>query len=263
MVSINTPQKTAKRRRSAVKVPHKPELIEQRNRMVEQYLPLVKTIASDVCAGTSANIEYDDLFSAGVFGLMDSVGSFDQSRGVKFSTYCKRRIRGSMLDELRRQDWVPRWTRQQHNQITKARTTLESKLNRRVNDKELAREMGMEQNEYRRMMKNTSITSMISLDSVAGEDSGSNGLENSLPADKTQDPVEMLQKKDAKEYITRSLSKLEKMIIVLYYYEEMTMSEIGKTLSISESRVSQIHSDIINRLRQRLCQSREKYTNTI
>ncbi len=230
--------------------------IFERNRMVEKYLPLVRAIASDVSASTSSNVDYDDLVSAGVFGLMDSVRSFDRSRGIRFSSYCKRRIRGSMLDELRHLDWVPRWTRQKYNAMNRTEHALEAKLSRRPTDRELAEEMGVDEKQVFDLQSSVN-RSVTSLESAIPEQEGSLGEQ--IRDQNVNLPDIQMEKTDTKEYITRSLSHIEKMVITLYYYEEMTMQEIGQCLDISESRVSQIHSDVIKRLRSRINCDRDRF----
>jgi RNA polymerase sigma factor for flagellar operon FliA len=229
----------------------------RRNFIVVKYLPLVRTIAADVCASTSANVEYDDLVSVGVFGLMDSVRSFDCGRKVRFSTYCKRRIRGAMLDELRQLDWVPRWARQRSNLLRKTENFLESKLNRKPTNSELAEEMGLDGEQFKKVQNDSSPATMVSLDTITTD----TDLErsDSFEDGSSPDPVNKLQKKDAREFIVKSLSKIEKMVITLYYYEQMTMRQIGNVLDISESRVSQIHSELLDRLRGRASKNKEKF----
>lgn len=228
----------------------------ERNRMVEKYLPLVRAIAADVSASTSSNVDYDDLVSAGVFGLMDSVRSFDRSRGIRFSSYCKRRIRGAMLDELRHLDWVPRWTRQKYNAMNRTEHVLEAKLCRRPTDKELASEMGVAENKVFELQASVN-RSVTSLESAVPDQEASLGEQIRDP--NASLPDNRIEKEDAKNYITRSLSQVEKMVITLYYYEEMTMQEIGRCLDISESRVSQIHSEVVRRLRARVNCDRDTF----
>lgn len=235
------------------------EHIKTRNQTIERYLPLVRTIAADVCASTSPNVEYDDLVSVGVFGLIDAARGFDEAKNVKFSTYCKRRIRGSMLDELRQLDWVPRLTRQRYNHMRRAETSLEAKLDRKPSNKELAEEMQVDDKEFRKVQSDASLVSLVSLDQLVSQTDDNENKHDSIKDRKAQDPVYELQKKDSKDFLTKSLSKLETLIVTLYYYEQMTMRQIGKTMSLSESRVSQIHTEILDRLRDRITIDKEEF----
>lgn len=233
--------------------------IEIRNQTIEQYLPLVRAIAADVCASTSSNVEYDDLVSVGVFGLIDAARSFDVTKNVKFSTYCKRRIRGSMLDELRQLDWVPRLTRQRSNRLRRATTSLEAKLDRKPNTEELAEEMQVDTEEFKKIHSDAALVGLISLDQLVSQTDDTESRRDTIKDSRAQDPVYELQKKDSKAFITKSLNKLETLIVTLYYYEQLTMRQIGKLLNISESRVSQIHTEILDRLRDRVNIDKEEF----
>ena len=233
--------------------------IDKRNSLVEQYLPLVRSIALDMSASTTANVEYDDLVSAGVFGLIDAARSFDISRNVKFSTYCKRRIRGSMLDELRSLDWVPRLTRQRSNQLRRAKMALESSLDRKPNCEELAAEMDVDMKEFKKISGDSDIASVTSIDNTISNDGQSQTQHDMIENPKASNPVEELQKTDSRNFIVKSLNTLERMIVTLYYYEQLTMRQIGETLSISESRVSQIHTEVLQHLRQRISSNDERF----
>lgn len=233
--------------------------IDKRNSLVEQYLPLVRTIALDMCASTTANVEYDDLVSVGVFGLIDSAKSYDTSRNVKFSTYCKCRIRGAMLDELRNLDWVPRLTRQRNNQLRKALMSLESQLDRKPSSEELAAEMNVDMKEFKKISGDSDIANMMSIDNTISDDGESQTQHDTIENPRASNPVEELQRKDSRNFIVKSLNKLERMIVTLYYYEQLTMRQIGETLNISESRVSQIHTEVLQHLRQRVSSNDERF----
>jgi RNA polymerase sigma factor for flagellar operon FliA len=225
-----------------------------RNKLIEHYMPLVRYNAERVWSKLPNEVELDDLVSCGIIGLMDSIASFDLDRGVKFATYCSRRIRGAILDELRERDWVPRIVRNRMRRVEEARKGLEAQLGRDPNDDELAKEMNLPAEEFKRVVGDTNHSIFISLSRPRNEaDSHKDLREIDVLQDKrSRDPVIDMQKKDIKELIMRGLSRAERLIVLLYYYEEMTMKEIGSTLDLSESRVSQMHSAIIKRLRQHL-----------
>jgi RNA polymerase sigma factor for flagellar operon FliA len=232
---------------------------ENRNALIELYMPLVRYNAERVWAKLPNEVELDDLVSCGIMGLMDSIASFDLDRGVKFATYCSRRIRGAILDELRDRDWVPRIVRNRMRKVEDARKNLEAQLGHNPNHDELAKEMQLPPEEFKRVINDTNRSVFISLSRPRNEnDSHKDFCEIDVLEDKKScNPVMDIQKKDIKELIMRGLSRAERLIVLLYYYEEMTMKEIGSTLDLSESRVSQMHSAIIKRLRQHL-QNRSK-----
>ena len=225
-----------------------------RNILIERYLSLVKYIAERLLAKLPQNIELDDLQSAGIFGLMDAVEGFDIHRGVKFETYCTTRIRGAILDELRSLDWVPRIVRNKANRIDQAWKGLEVELGRVPTDLEMSGRLEMSLLEYEAMIREASAITMVSLTDKAKEDQGSKSLRkiDLLEDKKGVDPESELKKKEITEFITRGLSCKERLIILLYYYEDLTMREIGSTLNLSESRVCQLHSRIILRLKNQL-----------
>ena len=232
--------------------------LDDRNRLVEENYFLVHALAADLNASTSANIEYDDLVSMGVMGLIESANAFDPSRNVSFRIYCRHRVKGAMLDQLRQQDWVPRLTRQRKNRLKRAETTLESQLDRKPYEEELAVEMEVDKTEFNKIKRDSSPVSMVSLDSITGFDQEGQWT-GMLEDSKAYDPIGELQEQDARKFLTKNLNKLEKTIVSLYYYEDLTMRRIGKILGISESRVSQVHTDIISRLRDRITMNRERF----
>lgn len=235
--------------------------VELRNRLVELYLPLVKYNAERIWSRLPEGVDLDDLISAGVFGLMDAIDAFDLERGVKFETYCVPRIRGAMLDELRTMDWVPRLVRSKASKLEEARKSLEAQLGRPPRGEELAERLGMPLAEFEKMISEASAVSLISLNKKWYEtDSYKDVREIDILEDKkAEDPTRRLQNRDLMRLVTRGLNRNERLIIILYYYEEMTMKEIGTTLDLSESRVSQMHSSIINRLQGLLAQRRPEF----
>jgi RNA polymerase sigma factor FliA len=234
-----------------------------RNRLIEQYLPLVKYNGERIWSRLPDGVELDDLISAGVFGLMDAINAFDLTRGVKFETYCVPRIRGAMLDELRTMDWVPRLVRSKASKLNEGIKTLEAKLGRSPNENELAQHMGLELADLEKMITDANAVNLISLNKKWYEtDSYKDVREIDILEDKkAEDPTSRMQNRDLMRLVTRGLNRNERLIIILYYYEEMTMKEIGATLDLSESRVSQMHSSIINRLQNLLAMRKPEFCN--
>jgi RNA polymerase sigma factor for flagellar operon FliA len=232
-----------------------------RNRLVERYLPLVKYNAERIWQRLPEGVDLDDLISAGVFGLMDAIDAFDLTRGVKFETYCVPRIRGAMLDELRTMDWVPRLVRSKHTKMEEARKSLEALHGRPPTDLELAEKLGLPMEEYDKMANDANAVGLISLNKKWYEtDSYKDVREIDILEDKKgEDPTRRLQRKDLMRMVTKGLNRNERLIIILYYYEDMTMKEIGATLDLSESRVSQMHSSIVSRLQQQLSKRRPEF----
>jgi len=238
--------------------PHNQDL---RNRLIERYLPLVKYNGERIWARLPEGVELDDLISAGVFGLMDAIDAFDLGRGVKFETYCVPRIRGAMLDELRTMDWVPRLVRSKASKLNEATKTLEARLGRTPTELELSQHMSISVPELEKMMLDANAVNLISLNKKWYEtDSYKDVREIDILEDKKgEDPTRRIQKNDLMRLVTKGLNRNERLIIILYYYEELTMKEIGATLDLSESRVSQMHSSIVQRLQSQLVRRRPEF----
>ncbi len=234
---------------------------ELRNRLVEVYLPLVKYNGERIWARLPEGVELDDLISAGVFGLMDAIDAFDLSRGVKFETYCVPRIRGAMLDELRTMDWVPRLVRSKASRLNEAIKNLEARQGRQPTEVELAAELQISVPELEKMILDANAVNLISLNKKWYEtDSYKDVREIDILEDKKgEDPTKRIQKNDLMRLVTKGLNRNERLIIILYYYEELTMKEIGATLDLSESRVSQMHSSIVQRLKGQLLRRRPEF----
>ena len=232
-----------------------------RNRLVENYMPLVKYTGERIWARLPDGVELDDLISAGIFGLMDAIDAFDLSRGVKFETYCVPRIRGAMLDELRTMDWVPRLVRSKASKLNEALKTMEARLGRAPSEIELAEYMGLSVPELEKMVLDANAVNLISLNKKWYEtDSYKDVREIDILEDKrSEDPTRRIQKSDLMRLVTKGLNRNERLIIILYYYEELTMKEIGTTLDLSESRVSQMHSAIVQRLQNQLERRRPEF----
>ena len=232
-----------------------------RNRLVERYLPLVKYNGERIWARLPEGVELDDLISAGVFGLMDAIDAFDLNRGVKFETYCVPRIRGAMLDELRSMDWVPRLVRSKASKLEAARKEVEAEFGRPPTDIEIAQRMKLSSTEFDKLKTEASAVNLVSLNKKWYEtDSYKDVREIDIQEDiKGEDPTKGIQKRDLMKLVTKGLNRNERLIIILYYYEELTMKEIGNTLGLSESRVSQMHSSIVARLKDQLQQRRPEF----
>lgn len=237
--------------------------LDRRNRLLENYLPLVKYNAERIWARLPDGVELDDLISAGTFGLLDAIEAFDLDRGVKFETYCVPRIRGAMLDELRTMDWVPRLVRSKASKHEQMRKALEVALGRPPRPDELAAKLGMTIEEYAKHASEAAAVGLVSLNKKWYEtDSYKDVREIDILEDKkAEDPTNRIQNRDIMKLVTRGLSRNERLIIILYYYEEMTMKEIGQTLDLSESRVSQMHSSIVTRLQNMLASRRPEFSN--
>jgi RNA polymerase sigma factor for flagellar operon FliA len=237
--------------------------VDLRNRLVENYLPLVKYNAERIWARLPDGVDLDDLISAGVFGLMDAIEAFDLDRGVKFETYCVPRIRGAMLDELRSMDWVPRLVRSKQSKVDQASKQLETALGRKPTAEELSVKLGVPMEQIQAYVSEASAVSLVSLNKKWYEtDSYKDVREIDILEDKkAEDPTNRLQNRDLMRLVTRGLNRNERLIVILYYYEEMTMKEIGATLNLSESRVSQMHSSIVSRLQAQLAKRRPEFSN--
>jgi RNA polymerase sigma factor for flagellar operon FliA len=228
---------------------------QMRDRLLADYLPLVKNVAGRLAAGFPKSVELNDLVNTGVIGLIEAFNNFDPERGVKFETFAVPRIRGAILDELRALDWVPRSTRSKARNIDKATTLLENELGRGPSDAELAKTLRISAAELHSAKRDVSVTMLLSLDElICREDDNRQvprieTVENST----TIDVLEDMEKTELRMFLIQAISSLteqERLVISLYYYEELTLKEIGEIMLISESRVSQIHTRAVNRLRE-------------
>ncbi|MEZ6036289.1 MAG: FliA/WhiG family RNA polymerase sigma factor [Planctomycetota bacterium] len=225
-----------------------------RNTLIEHHMPLVRSIAERVLQTLPKSIDVDDLSSAGTFGLMDAINGFDLSRGIKFKTYCTTRIRGSILDELRSQDWVPRLVRLKAHRLERAIRALEGRFGRAPNQAEIAEELGISLEELQAHEAEANAKTIFSLSEKWDDGDDDQELEKvEILADrKSVNPIDTIQQRDALDMITSSLTKKERLIILMYYYEGLTMREIGEIMELTESRVCQIHSNVMARLKAQL-----------
>ncbi|TVQ39952.1 MAG: RNA polymerase sigma factor WhiG [Spirochaetaceae bacterium] len=228
-----------------------------REMLVKQYAPLVKYVAGKVAVGMPHNVEFDDLVGYGVFGLFDAIEKFDPDKHVKFKTYAVTRIRGAIFDELRSIDWVPRSVRQKTREIEEAVRRLEASLGRSATDEEVARDLGITIKEFEKLMIKISGTSILSLNDVwyTGDDNDKVSIADSIESPRSLNPDVIVEKGEIKRVIVDAIQELpekEKTVLVLYYYEDLTLKEIGQVLEVTESRVSQLHTKAIMRLRAKL-----------
>ena len=230
---------------------------ENREEVIIRYSPMIKYVANRIAMRLPPHIEVDDLISVGVLGLMDAITKYDSSRGAKFKTYAEFRVRGAILDELRSLDWVPRSIRQKASAVEKVVRSLESKLKRLPEDEEVAKEMDMSLGQFYRTLDETKSVPVFSLEDlgIAKESGEQQSLLDCIAGKADADPQTQIRLVELKEIIAKAIDNLpekERLMVSLYYYEELTMKEIGAVLDITESRVSQIHSKAVLHLRTKL-----------
>jgi RNA polymerase sigma factor for flagellar operon FliA len=225
-----------------------------RNFLMEKFLPLVRYNAERIYTRLPDEVDIEDLMSAGMFGLMDAIDAFDLERQVKFETYCAPRIRGAILDELRSMDWVPRLVRYRTARVESVRQEIEMGRGTPATENEIAEKMGVNAEEFEKLERDSKVVSTRSLTQRSfPSDGGREVREIDVIKDERQhNPVAEFHRRDMRDMITKGLSRAERLIVILYYYEGMTMKEIGATLDLSESRVSQMHSSILARLKAQM-----------
>lgn len=233
-----------------------------REAFIRQYAPLVKYVAGKVAVGMPHSVEFEDLVGFGVFGLIDAIDKFDPEKNVKFKTYAVTRIRGAIFDELRSIDWVPRSVRQKTREIEETIVDLEAKLGRPASDAETAIALGVSEDEYSKMLLKISSTSVLSLSDVwySGEDADKISIGDSIESPVSLNPDSQIERDEIKRVIVQAINELpdkEKKVLVLYYYEDLTLKEIGEVLEVTESRISQLHTKAIMRLRSKLTNIRK------
>lgn len=233
-----------------------------RDMFIRQYMPLVKYVAGKIAVGMPGSVEFDDLVGFGQFGLLDAINKFDPEKNVKFKTYAVTRIRGAIFDELRQLDWVPRSVRQKSREIEDTIVRLESNLGRTASDAEVASAMGLSEAEFQQTVLKVSGTSILSLNDVwyAGDDSDHMSIGDSIEAPSSLNPDVIVEREEIRRVIIEAINELpekEKMVLVLYYHEDMTFKEIGQVLEVSESRISQLHTKANLRLRAKLTNVRK------
>lgn len=231
---------------------------EAREQLILHYSPLVKYVAGRVSSGLPPSVEFGDLVSYGVFGLLDAIDKYDPGRGIKFETYAIARIKGAIIDELRADDWVPRSVRFKAREIERAYIALESELRRIPTDEEVAEKLGVTLDEYLNLLGKMSLISLVALDelwTVSGDRPDKISLADTVEDVKVKDPSKTFEIEEMKDMIAAAINHLperERIVVSLYYFEGLTMREIGEVLSVTESRVCQMHTKAILRLRARL-----------
>jgi RNA polymerase sigma factor FliA len=234
---------------------------EARDRLILHYSPLVKYVAGRVAVGLPANIDQADLISYGIFGLIDAIDKYDRSRNIKFETYAINRIRGAIIDELRAIDWVPRSVRSKARQVEKAYTALENKLKRPPSDTEIAAEMDISVEDLHAIYTQLSTVSLVALDelmSVDGEKGDKLSLVETLEDTKTVSPMEAFESEEMKGILTDAINRLperEKVVVTLYYFEGLTLAQIGDVLGVTESRICQMHTKAVLALKGKISEA--------
>jgi RNA polymerase sigma factor for flagellar operon FliA len=233
-----------------------------REQLILHYAPLVKYVAGRIGAGLPQSVEQADLVSNGMFGLMDALDKYDPGREVKFETYAIPRIRGAIIDELRAMDWVPRSVRSKARSVDKAHTHLESKLGREPNDDEVAEHMGLSREELHEVVTQISLVSVMALEETVGSDERGEqrSLLDTLADAANADPTSSLEGQEMRGLLSAaidSLSDREKVVVTLYYFEGLTLAEIGEIIGVTESRVCQIHTKAVGSLRNNLVETDE------
>jgi RNA polymerase sigma factor for flagellar operon FliA len=226
-----------------------------RDRLILHYSPLVKFVAGRVGVGLPQSVDQADLASYGVFGLIDAIEKFEPERGFKFETYAIARIRGAIIDELRSYDWVPRSIRAKARSIERALSKLENELRRTPSDAELADELGLTEEELAATLSQISFVGIVALDEVLSGDRTEGATLGDTIADRAGDPLEKYEIEEMKHILADAINRMperERLVLTLYYYEALTLAEIGSVLGVTESRVCQIHTKAILQLRSRL-----------
>jgi RNA polymerase sigma factor for flagellar operon FliA len=229
-----------------------------RERLILHYSPLVKYVAGRVGVGLPPNIEQADLVSYGIFGLIDAIQKFDLERAIKFETYAISRIKGAIIDELRSIDWIPRSVRYKAREVEKAYATLEARLHRTPTEAEVAAELGIALEDLHTIFSQVSFVNVVALDELltsGGEKGDKLSLVDTLEDTKAEDPVQAFESEETKYLLAKAINTLperEKIVVTLYYYEGLTLAEIGQVLGVTESRICQMHTKAVLQLRGKL-----------
>jgi len=227
-----------------------------KEKLILEYSPLIRFIAQKIAVRLPSNIEFDDLVSSGVIGLMDAIDKYDPSRDNKFKTYAEFRIRGAILDELRAQDWVPRSVREKAKSLERAHARLEQRLGRIPTEDEMTTELNISKDEYFELLNQVKSVSLVSLDEAGSFNSSDRkSILNLIESCKIPSPLVQLNLKKIKQVVTQAIENLpekQRLVLSLYYYEDLNLKEIGEVLDVTESRVSQLHTQAILWLRRKL-----------
>ena len=226
---------------------------EIREKLILEYAPLVKLVAGRLSMYLGYNVEYDDLVSYGIFGLIDAIDKFDNMKAVKFETYASLRIRGAILDQIRKMDWIPRSLRQKQKQLDAVYQKIEAKTGRMATEEEVAQALGLTMDELANMQAQAQVGSLLSLDECM--ENGEPHLEDAETSEDYVQPERIMERRELKEILTRTLKELtekEQKVIFLYYFEELTLKEISAVLEVTESRISQLHTRALQKMRTKL-----------
>lgn len=226
---------------------------EIREKIILEYAPLVKLVAGRLSMYLGYNVEYDDLVSYGIFGLIDAIDKYDNMKAVKFETYASLRIRGAILDQIRKMDWIPRTIRQKQKKIDTVIKEIEASTGRAATDEEITKALGISGDEYTDWQSQMKITGVVSLNEFM--ESGSEVPAEQNNQHRFDSPEEVIEKEELKQVLTQALEHLtekEKKVILLYYYEDLTLKEISNVLEVSESRISQLHTRALQKLKGKM-----------
>lgn len=224
---------------------------EIREKIIVEYAPLVKIVAGRLSMYLGYNVEYDDLVGYGIFGLIDAIDKFDINKDVKFETYASLRIRGSILDQIRKMDWIPRTVRQKQKKIDEAIRKIETETGRNAQDEEIARELGVSEEELTSWQSQLKVTNLVSLNEYV--DQGMEPVMDARGNSHFAQPEDAIAEDELKQVLAESLEVLtekERKVITLYYYENLTLKEISNVLEVSESRISQLHTKALKKMRK-------------
>lgn len=234
---------------------HKNKSNELRGQIIVEYSSLVKTVAGRLSMYLGYNVEYDDLVSYGIFGLIDAIDKFDMMKDVKFETYASLRIRGAILDQIRKMDWIPRTIRQRQRKIDTVIKEIEAETGKSATDEAIAQKLGISEEEYIDWQSQMKVTGVVSLNEFIEQGSDISQDSGQHTAAKFDSPEENIEKQELAKMLEEALEMLtekEKKVILLYYYEEFTLKEISNVLEVSESRVSQLHTRALQKMRGKM-----------
>ena len=226
---------------------------EMRAQIIIEYAPLVKIVAGRLSMYLGGNVEYEDLVSYGVFGLIDAIDKFDTNKDVKFETYASLRIRGSILDQIRRMDWIPRTVRQRQRKIDEAIKSLEARTGKTPTDEMLAEELGVSGEELLSWQSQLKVTNVVSLNEFV--ESGNEPVMDAKGNFRFAQPEEVIAETELKQMLKDAMQLLtekEQKVILLYYYEDLTLKEISRVLEVSESRISQLHTKALQKMKKKM-----------
>lgn len=228
--------------------------LDLREKIILEYAPLVKVVAGRLSMYLGYNVEYDDLVGYGVFGLIDAIDKFEPAKAVKFETYASLRIRGAILDQIRKMDWIPRTIRQKQKKIDTVMKEIEAETGKSATDEEVAKALGISDNEFYDWQSQMKITGIVSLNEFLEQGSDVSNEKGGISKG-FEGPEEVLEKSELKKMLAEALELLtekEKKVILLYYYEELTLKEISNILEVSESRISQLHTKALQKMKSKM-----------